>query len=206
MLDGVAIEIAAGRGDIARLDALPRVRSWWQRDGLIAITCGGAATELYGYLGDIEAAIAAYDEVVASVAQIWQGNRCGARVRLAALLLGQLANASAGATDAEREQLTRHGDELASSALDVVAMLRHNGPEGQAWAGRIVAENARLRWLDGGADSAPEADLIEAWQESVSAFAAFGHVDETARSSAVGRRPACCWPHRRGEGGVRSSA
>jgi len=183
MLDAVALEIAAGRGEVSRLDALPRLQRWWTRDGLIAITSGGAAIELYGYLGDIEAATTAYDQVVTSVAQIWQGTRFGARVRLAALLLGQLANAASQATAAEREQLVRRGDELASSALEVVASVRHNGPEGRAWASRVIAENARLRWL-GGVDATPEVGLIEAWQESVSAFAAFGHVYETARSRA----------------------
>jgi DNA-binding CsgD family transcriptional regulator/tetratricopeptide (TPR) repeat protein len=184
MLDAVAIEIAAGRGETSRLDALPRLRSWWSRDGLIAITSGGAAIELYGYLGDIDAAAAAYDEVVTAVGQIWQGNRFGARVRLAALLLGQFANAASGATATEREQLVRRGDELAKSALEVVASVRHNGPEGRAWAGRIAAESARLHWLGGGVDSTPEGGLIDAWQESVVAFAAFGHVYETARSRA----------------------
>ncbi|HTC68005.1 MAG TPA: AAA family ATPase [Acidothermaceae bacterium] len=184
MLDAVAIEIAAGRGDVSWLDVLPRLRNWWLRDGLIAITSGGAAIELYGYLGDIDAAIATHTEVVTSVARIWQNMIFGARVRLAALLLGQLANAASTATVAEREQLVRRGDELARKALEVAASVRHNGPEGRAWASRVVAENARLHWLGGGAQSTPEADLIEAWQESVSAFDAFGHVYETARSRA----------------------
>jgi DNA-binding NarL/FixJ family response regulator len=183
MLDAVAMEIAAGRGDVSGLDALPRLRSWWLRDGLSAITSGGAAIELYGYLGDIDAAIAVYDEVVASVAQIWQGPRFGARVRLTALLLGQLANAATKAAAAEREMLVRRGDELVNSAREVVASVRHNGPEGRAWAARIEAESARLQWL-GGTDARPEAELIEAWRHCADAFAAFGHVYETARSRA----------------------
>ncbi|HEY5051308.1 MAG TPA: LuxR C-terminal-related transcriptional regulator [Acidothermaceae bacterium] len=182
MLDAVAIEIAAGRGDLSWLEALPRLRNWWLRDGLIGITSGGAAIELYGYLGDIDAATAAYDEVVASVARVWQYMEFGARVRLAALLLGQLANAASTATAAEREQLVRRGDQLARTALKVAASVRHNGPEGRAWVSRVAAEKARLHWLGGGADSTPEAGLIEASQESVDAFAAFGHVYETARS------------------------
>jgi ATP/maltotriose-dependent transcriptional regulator MalT len=182
MLDSVALEIAAGRGEISWLDALPRLRNWWLRDGLIAITSGGAAIELYGYLGDVDAAIATYDEVVSSVGRVWHGNRFQARVRLAALLLGQLANAAAQAPTTERQQLVHRGDELASSALEVAAMAVHSGPESRAWASRVVAENARLHWLGGGAGATPEAGLIQAWQESVTAFAAFGHVHETARS------------------------
>ena len=72
MLDAVAIEIAAGRGEISWLDALPRLRTWWLRDGLIAITSGGAAIEMYGYLGDIDTAIATHAEVVTSVSKVWQ--------------------------------------------------------------------------------------------------------------------------------------
>jgi DNA-binding CsgD family transcriptional regulator len=184
MLDAVAIEIAAGRGEISWLDALPRLRGWWPRDGLIAITSGGAAIELYGYLGDIDTATATHAEVVTSVSRIWQYMAFGARVRLAALLLGQLANAAFRATAPERERLVRQGDQLTRSALEVAASVRHNGPEGRAWASRVAAENARLHWLGGGADSAPETGLIEAWQESVDAFTAFGHVYETARSRA----------------------
>jgi DNA-binding NarL/FixJ family response regulator len=66
--------------------------------------------------------------------------------------------------------------------MEVAASVRHNGPEGRAWASRVAAENARLHWLGGGAASTPEAGLIDAWQEAVDAFAAFGHVYETARS------------------------
>ncbi len=182
MLDAVAMEIAGGRGEVSWLDALPGLRNWWQRDGLIAITSGGAAIELYGYLGDIDAATAVYDEVVASVSRVWQSMEFGARVRLAALLLGQLASAASEATATQREELVRRGDEVARTALKVAASVRHNGPEGRAWAARVAAENARLQWLGGDADSTPEAGLIELWQESVSAFAAFGHVYETARS------------------------
>ena len=184
MLDAVAIEIAAGRGEVSWLDELPRLRNWWLRDGLIAITSGGAAIELYGYLGDIDTASATHAEVVTSVSRVWQHMVFGARVRLAALLLGQIANAAFKATAADRERLARQGDQLARSALEVAASVRHNGPEGRAWASRVAAEKARLHWLSGGADSTPEAGLIEAWQETVDAFAEFGHVYETARSRA----------------------
>ena len=183
MLDAVAIEIAAGRGEVSWLDALPRLRTWWLRDGLIAITSGGAAIELYGYLGDIDTAAATHAEVVTQ--------------RLANLAVhGIRGPRPAGGLAARptRERSIR-GDgqpsvkswcagatQLAKSALDVAASIRHNGPEGRAWASRVAAEQARLHWVGGGADSTPEAGLIEAWQESVGAFAAFGHVYETARS------------------------
>ena len=203
MLDAVAIEIAAGRGEIGWLDALPRLRNWWSRDGLIAITSGGAAIELYGYLGDIDAATATHAEVVSSVSRVWQYMVFGARVRLAALLLGQLANAASRATATERERLVRQGDQLARSALEVAASVRHNGPEGRAWASRVAAENARLHWLGGGADSTPEAGLIEAWQEICRRVRRVrSRVRDSAIESSARRRPACSRLRRGGEGGV----
>jgi DNA-binding NarL/FixJ family response regulator/tetratricopeptide (TPR) repeat protein len=183
MLGAVGLELAAGRGQVDGLDMLPRLRSWWSRDGLIAITSGGAAIELYGYLGDINAAIASHDDVVTSVAGVWQGNAFQARVRLAAQLLGQLANAAATATTGEREALMARGDDVTTAALDVAAAGRHTGPEGRAWAARVTAERARLQWLGGGAPT-PDETLIEAWRDAVDAFATFGHRYETARSRA----------------------
>src|SRR5699024_10087283 len=87
-LGGVRLAVAAGRGDTAALDVLPRLRSWWRRDGMIAIFVGAAAIDLYGdpstatrtgdpsaatrtgdppaviRTGDLSAALAIHDEVV----------------------------------------------------------------------------------------------------------------------------------------------
>jgi DNA-binding CsgD family transcriptional regulator len=104
-------------------------------------------------------------------------------VRLAALMLGQLATAVGAAPGSERADLVRRGDDLAERALRVADEVRRTGPEGRAWRQRVVAEHARLHWLSG-IDPLPEEAVIDAWREATAAFEAFGHVYETARSRA----------------------
>ena len=58
----------------------------------------GAAIELFGQSGDSAAAIAIHDDAVEWVSTMWQRLAFQAQVRLAALLLGQLATAAATAT------------------------------------------------------------------------------------------------------------
>jgi DNA-binding CsgD family transcriptional regulator len=183
MLAAMALEIAAGRGDVEALDGLPRLKEWWRRDGLIVITSGAAATELMGQRGEIEDALALHDEVIDSMAALWEGKRFHARVRLAAVLLGHLATTAGTATTTERDGLVSRGDEIAAAAIDAASTMRHTGPEGIAWANRVTAERARLHWL-AGVDPPREDDLIDAWRQTISAFEEFGHVYETARSQA----------------------
>jgi DNA-binding NarL/FixJ family response regulator len=180
LLDAVGLQVAADRGQVGALDQLPALRTWWQRDGLIGITSGGAAIDLLGHRGDVAGANAMYDDVIATVSKLWQNMAFHARLRLSALLLGHLASAAATASVGERADLAVRGAELARAAG---AVTDQQGPEGQAWTARARAEHARLRWL-AGVDAPAEADLFDAWRETVSAFKTFGHVHETARSRA----------------------
>jgi DNA-binding CsgD family transcriptional regulator/tetratricopeptide (TPR) repeat protein len=177
----LSLELAAGRGDTNALRDLPRVRKTWPLDGLIAITSGAAAIELYRQAGDIDAAISVHDDAVEAVSVLWQRPAFHARVRLAALLLGALADAAAIASTAERVELVKRGDELCDATQEVVDEPRFGGPEGRAWAARLAAERARLHWL-AGIDAPALPDLVEAWRSSVESFENFGHVFETARS------------------------
>ena len=179
----IALEIAAGRGEVEALATMPWLRSRWPVDGLVAITSGGAAIELLAQTGDINAAQAMHDDTVTTVAALWQRMGFQARVRLAALLLGQLATAAGAASGSERENLVRRGDDLTERALRVADEGRHPGPEGRAWRHRVVAEHARLHWLSG-IEPLPEQTVLEAWRDATAAFEAFGHVYETARSRA----------------------
>ncbi len=187
LLSAIALEIAAGRGDTSALDALPDLRAWWPRDGLVAIYSGAAAIELLGQQADLAAAQTIYDDVVASVTALWRQPMFAARVRLGALLLGHLATAAARGGVEERADLARRGAELAEETLKVAAYGasrgRRRGPEGDAWLARTTAEHARLRWLSGH-DPLPEKQLVDEWRDAVSAFERFGHVYETARSRA----------------------
>ncbi len=185
MLTGVAMELAAGRGDTSALDLLPRLRPWWQRDGLIAIISGGGAIDLMGQQGDIEAVQRLHDDVVTTVAELWQLPQFQARIRLHTLLLGQYATAAGHAGLTEREDLVARSDVLAAEIAEVASQGlprgRRHGPESRAWLARARAENARVHWL-AGIDPPAEEALVDAWQEATGAFEQFGHVFETARS------------------------
>jgi DNA-binding CsgD family transcriptional regulator len=179
----IGLVVAADRGEVAALETMPAIRATWSLDGLIAITSGAAAIELYAQAGDLDAAIAVHDDTVAHVISLWQRSSFHAQVRLAALLVGQLATAAATATATTRAALVARGDALTDGALQIAAEDRFGGPEGVAWAERARAERARLHWL-AGIDPLPEPDLVELWRRASEAFETFGHVYETARSQA----------------------
>jgi DNA-binding CsgD family transcriptional regulator/tetratricopeptide (TPR) repeat protein len=186
-LASVALSVAAGRGDQQALELLPQLRPWWERDGVIGIYSGSAAIDLYGDRGDLAAATRMYDDVVASVSELWQLPAFQARIRLSGLLLGQLCAEAARAGAAERAQLAERGDELVAGARLAMehGLVRgkRRGPEGEAWVARVHAEHARLRWLTD-IDPPTEEELVTVWQGAVAAFEAFGHVFEVARSQA----------------------
>jgi DNA-binding CsgD family transcriptional regulator/tetratricopeptide (TPR) repeat protein len=180
-LGAISLELAAGRGEVDALASLSRLREFWPLDGLIAIMSGAAAIELHGQSGDVGAAQQIHDDAVEHVAMLWHQPRFQAQVRLAALLLGQLATAAGAATMTEREALVSRGDQLAEVAQEIASEGRHAGPELVAWSDRAVAEAARLHWL-AGIDPPPVEVLTEVWRTSVRSFERFGHVHETARS------------------------
>jgi DNA-binding CsgD family transcriptional regulator len=187
LLAATGLQVAAGRGEAKALELLPPLRAWWQRDGLIAVISGAATIDLLGQAGDVEGAAAVHDDVVASVAALWQRPEFEARIRLGALLLGHLASAAAHAGLDERADLCRRGDELAAAVLGMAAHGlrggRRRGLESEAWLARVNAEQARLHWLSG-IDPVAEEELLGAWRRATLAFGQFGHVFETARSRA----------------------
>jgi DNA-binding CsgD family transcriptional regulator/tetratricopeptide (TPR) repeat protein len=186
-LSSVAMMVRAGRGDDRADAALAQARAVWDRDGMIAVVSGSAAIDVYGDRGDLDSAIAIHDEIVDEVARLWQNTLFQARVRLGALLIGQLASASAHASAAAREDYAKRADGLLNIALDTFETHarkgRMMGPEGKAWRQRAVAEHLRLRWL-ASLGGSTEDELIEAWTDTVESFEAMGHVFEAARSKA----------------------
>ncbi|MDF2145737.1 LuxR family transcriptional regulator [Knoellia sp. p5-6-4] len=184
LLDAALLYVAAGRGDTAALDVVPSTRRWWETEGLVALLSGSAAIDLHGDAGDLAAAVAAHDEVVTLLNRLWRP-RFQARVRLSALLLGQLASHAATTAGAARHELLVRGEELAAVAREVWQesdASGNGGPEASAWAARAEAELLRLRWLTG-ADPG-QADLEGAWSEAVRRFEGYGHAFEGARSRA----------------------
>ncbi len=184
-LGAVGLAVAAGRGEADALELLPRVRAWWDKDIFISIASGGAAIDLYGDRGDIDGAVRVHDDVVESITRMVPSPSFLARIRLSALLLGQLAGRAAASGAAERPGMLERGQDLLNIADEARERAeRRNGrigPEGLAWNARVASEHLRLRWLSG-IDSPAEEELLASWQATVAAFEEFGHDFELARS------------------------
>jgi DNA-binding CsgD family transcriptional regulator/tetratricopeptide (TPR) repeat protein len=187
-LASAVLQVHASRGDRSALDTYAHLRPLWDTDGLFLILTGMALIDLHGDHGDLDASIAAHDATVEAVSRLWESSFFLARVRLSALMVGQLASSAAGASADEREAMVERGGELAEIAEEAYARgLRRwkvVGPEGQAWMLRLRAEQARLLWSAGSADAPEQKELIRGWEDAVDAFAAFHHVFEVARSQA----------------------
>ncbi|GAA3552662.1 helix-turn-helix transcriptional regulator [Microlunatus spumicola] len=184
-LTAVELLVRAGRGDRDGWPALlERTRPEWSAEGMVAVQSAAAAIDLHGDAGDLDGALAVHDAVVRAMTALWRTPAFQGRIRLTGLLLGQLAPLVAGLVPERRAALLDLGDRLAAEAEDATEMGRHRvpGPEGRAWLARVRAERLRLGWLSSRPADADE--LRIAWSSSVEAFAAYGHVFETARSQA----------------------
>lgn len=182
-LAAVGMAVPAGRGDQHALNLLTHIRPWWRLDGMIAILSGGAAIDLHGDHGDLDAAQAVHDDLITCIGDLWQTRDFQARIRLSALLLGVLAAEAARPGTPHRDDLVRRGTELAVAADRVSALPGRHGPEMHAWLARVRAEHLRLRRL-AGTDVPVEDELITAWRDCVAAFERYPHVFELARSQA----------------------
>ncbi|MEJ7722641.1 MAG: hypothetical protein WKF58_20440 [Ilumatobacteraceae bacterium] len=118
---------------------------------------------------------------------LWQNPDFAARIRLGALLLGQLAAEASRTAASERAAIGRLGDTLLAvaerAAERPAKMGRRRGREGDAWLARARAEHLRLRWLIG-IDVPGAGELVGAWEHAVAAFELYPHVFEHARSQA----------------------
>ena len=180
----LAVDVGRGVPGARALHA--RVRPLWGQDGLLTIMAGSAAIDLFGDSGDTAAMLAAHDDVVAAMAQL-SSAYFQARLRLSALVLGQLGAAAGQAPAGERSALAERAPALVEAIDHVLHRVakrnRPFGPEGRAWQARARAEELRLSWLTG-VEAPAEAALVAAWQEAVTGFEALGHVFELARSRA----------------------
>ena len=138
LLRAVGVAVLAARGDGTGLETLASLQAWSDKDGLIAILAGAAAIDLYGDRGDITSAVKAHDEAVESVTRLWQVPTFDARVRLSALLIGQLATDAARTPGESRKNLVEAGTALVDAAEEAArysrSMQRFVGPEAHAWA------------------------------------------------------------------------
>jgi ATP/maltotriose-dependent transcriptional regulator MalT len=186
LLASIVITVRAAQGDMTALDFHRDIRGHWHKDGLIPITVGPAAIELYGQRGDVEAILAEHDAVVEAITAMWR-EFFHARVRLGAITLGALACCVGSLATAERERLATEAARIVEGSRRTLALqaeeAAHWGPEGIAWAARLSAEYLRFRWL-AGIDPPELSELVAAWRAAVDRFDEFGHIWETARSRA----------------------
>ena len=187
LLRALATLVAAGRGDPGAPELVEASRVMWETDGWVAVLAGGAAIEVSGDRQDVDEAERIHDEVVSGVQRMWGVEWFPAQVRLAALLLGQVARHVATRTPRQRDTAVARATALADATLERMTERdesdRPMGPEGRAWRDRLVAELLRLRWL-AGVDAPQGPELRSAWEQSVASFGQLGHSFETARSRA----------------------
>ena len=184
LLAAVVVSVKAARGDTGALAVVPDIRGHWHKDGLIPITIGPAAIELFALQQDVDAVLAEHDAVVEAVTAMWR-EFFHARVRLGAITLGALAGCVATRPAAERERLAAEAARIVEGSRRTLALqaeeATHWGPEGIAWAARLNAEYLRFRWL-AGVDAPAQAELVEAWRTALTRFVEYGHVFEIART------------------------
>lgn len=155
---------------------------FWRREGAVAIHSAAIEMIAAGRRGEPQAAVATYDDVCAVLGRIWH-EWFSARIRLAAVAVGVLADAMAHRSHAEREQWVEDVDRMHTDGHIVLERYTdpsgHWGPEGRAWVKRLDAETLRARWQAG--IDAPALDvLVGSWREAEALYADFGHVHETA--------------------------
>jgi DNA-binding CsgD family transcriptional regulator len=186
MLAAAGMAVKAGRGDQSALDLLPRLRPWWQRDGLIAILSGGAAVDVYVDAGRTESGLDILDDLIAAVSELWQQPWFLGRIRLSGLGLAALASTVATSPAAGRATAVERGRKLVEAGRTTLELGRpfggRLGVEGLSWQARMEAEWARLRWL-ADVDPPDMSEHIGLWQRAVDGFG-YGNVFEQARSRA----------------------
>jgi DNA-binding CsgD family transcriptional regulator len=182
-LEAIALLVHAARGDVGQIERTLSLRSLWRHEEAASIHSSSALIELHGVAGDLTAARRTYDDVSDLLARAWDVPDFPARIRLAALVLGQYASAIGSLDAAEQAALLDEVPELADDVERTVAATRPFGPEGEAWRIRAQAEIARLRWQSG--VDAPSADELAAlWRTTHEAFVGLGDPYESARSAA----------------------
>ncbi|MFC6287308.1 AAA family ATPase [Nocardioides sp. GCM10027113] len=178
------LQVALARGETPAEH--PRaLRAMWRSEGMVAISGAALEMELAARDGDADAVVAAYDDVVATMTEIWH-EWFSARVRLAATALGGLARLVPSLTAARRPAYVEVADRLRQDARTVLQRFAEPGSwgaEGRAWSARVEAEWARVRWLSGldGPDGTDQDRLVAAWRSAEEAFEAFGDVHELAQ-------------------------
>nr|WP_301539448.1 AAA family ATPase [Nocardioides sp. zg-1308] len=164
--------------------ALDRLRDYWGTDGLTAISAGSAELMRAAARGDAAGAVAVYDEVVATVVPLWH-DWFQARLRLATLVVGALANAAPHQSADERDAARADVERMMSDGGRVIDFYApydgSHGPEYRMWVARRSAEHLRWRWL-AQVDPPSSDELVAAWRSAEETAVAYGSVPEVAQA------------------------
>jgi DNA-binding CsgD family transcriptional regulator/tetratricopeptide (TPR) repeat protein len=183
-LRSVALDVEAGRGVVEVLDHVEAIRPYWERDGAMVLYCTTAAIDHLGDVGDVEAAVRFHDDALTTLRRLWPASIMWLRLRLSAVLVGQLASHVSTRSRSERAEWAALGERHTQDSREFVAEHSLEGAshvEGRAWFLRGEAESLRLRWL-ADVDPPSSGELVTAWRASVAAFEEMGHTFETVRS------------------------
>ncbi len=180
MLDVFRVQIDQARGgDVG--DRLPPLRRLWAKEGLITVHSSALEMVDASRRGEPDGVLRAYDDAVAILGRLWQP-WFGARIRLAAVAIGALADSVPSQSAVDRARYLARAEELHADG-QVVLERRTNpagewGPEGRAWVARLDAELLRMQWLAGEPPS--HESLVEAWRTAESTFEEFGDAHQLA--------------------------
>lgn len=186
MLDSVRLLVEAGRGEPVA-ERARALRRFWEVEGSVAIhSVVGELTDA-ATADDPAAVIAVYRDAVEVLGTIWHP-WFSARIRLAAVTIGAIADALPRVPAAERPAYVEEVARLHADGHVVLDKYTDPsgfwGPEGRAWVKRLDAETLRARWL-AGVDAPPQDVLVDTWREAETLYADFGHVHELATVRAV---------------------
>jgi len=186
LVEGVALLVESGRGEPVA-ERARALRKYWELEGGVVINSVVAELAGAAQQDDPAAVVAVYDDAVAVLGRIWH-TWFSARIRLAAIAIGAIADSLPRLSAAERATYVEEVARLHADGHTVLDKYTdpsgHWGPEGRAWVKRLDAETLRARWL-AGIDAPPQETLVEVWREAEQLFDDFGHVHELATVRAI---------------------
>ncbi|WP_169576343.1 helix-turn-helix transcriptional regulator [Nocardioides halotolerans] len=186
LVAGVALLVESGRGEPVA-ERARALRRFWELEGGVAINSVVAEMADAARADDPIKVIGVYDDAVTVLGRIWHP-WFSARIRLAAIATGAVADALPRLSGAERTELMAEVERLHGDGHVVLQKYTdpsgHWGPEGRAWVKRLDAETLRARWLSG-VDAPTQDDLVQVWREAADLYEEFGHVHELATVRAV---------------------
>ena len=195
------LHVRAGRGEPVDRELFGELREWWHVDGLTVVLSIMPAIDILGDAGEVGPMVELVEAAVSSLDRAW--GEYHAIVRMAALVTGQAATWAPRVDPVLRERMVRLVDQLADRAHEIGSLrpavekasrpkfersaaesMEDTSRETWAWMARLDAELLRLQRAADLDDPPSAAELVEAWRRSVAAFDRYGHVFESARSSA----------------------